>query len=230
MKEKILALLTNQFAGVRKDGLNQLARILALQATTDEEAKALVDKLTKEQVDDFVKEFRAEVDKEVSEGNKTFEMNLKKKFDLTEKKTTTEPPTKQTGDETDIASLIKSAIAEAVAPLQSKLEGYEKVEIAKSRLQTLTEKLNDCKDENLKVTTLKDFQRMQFNSDESFNEYLRDKEAAIATANQNMSDIALGGQGKPFFSQKAEDGISKGVADYIASQKTGGKELTGKEV
>jgi hypothetical protein len=31
MKEKILALLTAQFSGVRKDGLSQLASIIALQ-------------------------------------------------------------------------------------------------------------------------------------------------------------------------------------------------------
>ena len=65
MKEKILALLVAQFAGVRKDGLMQLARSLALQCTTEEEAKALVEKLTDAQVKDFVKEFRAEVDKDV---------------------------------------------------------------------------------------------------------------------------------------------------------------------
>jgi len=55
MKEKILALLMTAFAGVRKDGLTQLARMLAIQATTDDEAKVLVDKLTKAQVDEFVK-------------------------------------------------------------------------------------------------------------------------------------------------------------------------------
>ena len=82
MEDKIIALLTAQFPGVRNDRLRQLARILALQCATDEESKALVEKLTKAQVDGFIKEFRKEVDKEVSESNKTFEANLKKKFDL----------------------------------------------------------------------------------------------------------------------------------------------------
>ncbi len=52
MKETILALLIAQFSGVRKDGLNQLARTMALQVTTEDEAKALCSKLTKAQVDD----------------------------------------------------------------------------------------------------------------------------------------------------------------------------------
>jgi hypothetical protein len=42
MKEKILALLTAKFSGARKDGLSQMARGLALQASTEDEAKALV--------------------------------------------------------------------------------------------------------------------------------------------------------------------------------------------
>lgn len=237
MKEKILALLMAAFAGVRKDGLNQLARTIALQAATEDEAKTLVDKLTKAQVDEFVKEYRAEVDKEVSDGNKTFETNLKKKFNLVEKKTN-EPgdggkdPNGGDGGNggNDMATMIANAVANAMKPLQDKLDSYEKGDIAKSRLQTLTEKLNGCKDENFKAQTLKDFGRMNFNSDDEFNEYLTEKETAIATANQNVADAALGGQGRPFFAQKADDGVSKGVAEYVASQKPDGDKLSGKEV
>lgn len=229
MKEKILALLTAAFAGVRKDGLNQLARTLALQATTDEDAKTLVDKLTKAQVDEFVKEYRAEVDKEVSDGNKTFETNLKKKFDLVEKKSAEkgEAPSK----ETEVAELIKSAVESAVSPLKAEIEQFKNGDVAKSRLQSLTEKLNACKDENFKAQALKDFARMNFNSDDEFKEYLTEKETAITTANQNMADTALGDHGKPFFSQKSKDGVSQGVAEYVASQKPeASNALTGKEV
>ena len=191
MEEKILALLTAAFAGVRKDGLGQLARALALQATTDEEAKALVEKLTKTQVDNFVKVFRAEVDKEVTDGNKTHETNLKKKFDFIEKKA--EPVAEQSkdGNNTDIASIIKAAVTEAVKPFQSELAGYKASEIAKTRLQTLTNKLNSCKSEVFKAKVLKDFVRMNFDNDEAFNEYLADTESDIATANQNHADTSL---------------------------------------
>jgi len=233
MKEKILALLQTKFAGVRKDGLNHLARSLALQATTEDEAKTLVEKLTNEQVDNFVKEYRAEVDKEVSEGNKTFEMNLKKKFDLVEKKKEpglAEQETKNGDDTPDIATMIKNAISEAVKPLQTELEKYKAGDIAKTRLQTLNEKLAACKDDNFRAQTLKDFQRMQFDSDEAFTEYLKEKETAISMANQNMANAALGSHGKPIFAQKTEAGISKGVADYVESKKNESNELSGKEV
>lgn len=233
MKEKILALLMAAFAGVRKDGLNQLARTIALQAATEDEAKTLVDKLTKAQVDEFVKEYRAEVDKEVSDGNKTYETNLKKKFDLVEKKTN-EPGDGGNGNGgnggDDIASKLDALLDAKLKPLQEKLSKYEQDGVAKTRLQSLTEKLSTCKDDNFKVQALKDFGRMNFNSDDEFNEYLTEKETAIATANQNVADAALGGQGRPFFAQKADDGVSKGVAEYVASQKPDGDKLSGKEV
>jgi hypothetical protein len=233
MKEKILALLMASFAGVRKDGLNQLARTIALQAATEDEAKTLVDKLTKAQVDDFVKEYRAEVDKEVSDGNKTYESNLKKKFDLVEKKTN-EPGDGGNGNGgnggDDIATKLDALLDAKLKPLQEKLSKYEQDGVAKTRLQALSEKLSTCKDDNFKAQAMKDFGRMNFNSDDEFNEYLTEKETAIATANQNVADAALGGQGRPFFAQKADDGVSKGVAEYVASQKPDGDKLSGKEV
>jgi hypothetical protein len=232
MTNIILALLTAAFAGVRKDGLNQLARTLALQATTEDEAKALVGKLTKAQVDDFVKEFRAEVDKEVSDSNKTLETNLKKKFDFVEKKPA-EPggdgSDPKGGDPNDIAAKL-DAMNKTMAALQTKLDKYEQGDVAKSRLQSLTDKLNDCKDETFKAKALKDFGRMKFDSDDEFNEYLTDTEKDIATANQNAADSALAGQGKPLFGQTNDKGISTGVAQFIDSQKKDGNVLSGKEV
>lgn len=230
MKEKILALLTAKFLGVRKDVLNHLARTFALQATNDEEAKALVDKLTDAQVDEYVKEFRADVDKEVSESNKTFEANLKKKYDFVDKGKKVEPGN-QDPDPKDISEIVKAAVAEAVKPFQEKLSGYEADNIAKSRLQALTEKLNECKDETFKAQTLKDFARMKFNTDDEFNEYLNEKATDIATANQNTANAALNNSGgTPLFTQKEENGVSKGVAEFVASQKPENNTFTGKEI
>ena len=81
----ILALLVAKFPGVRKDGLNMLARMMALQMETEDEAKAAVERLTRDGVDAFVRDFRSDVDKEVSDGTRTFEENLRRKFDLVEK-------------------------------------------------------------------------------------------------------------------------------------------------
>lgn len=230
--QQILALLTAKFSGVRKDGLEHLARTLALQCSNEDEAKTLVEKITDAQVNDFIKEYRKVVDKEVSESNKTFEANLKKKFDLVEKKSDPEPDgggNEPKGD--DIATIVANAVAGAVKPLQERLEKYEQGEVVKSRLQSLQNKLSSCKDETFKAQTLKDFERMRFDDDNAFNEYLTEKEADIKTANQSVADAKLSGAGgAPQFGQKNEEGVSKAVADFIASQKPDASSFSGKEV
>ena len=229
MKKTILALLVAKFQGARKDGLNVLAGILALQASTEDEAKALVEKITDAQVNEFIKDYRKDVDKEVSESNKTLETNLRKKYDFKEKEV--EPGNDQSKNPNDIAEIVKAAVAAAVKPFEEKLSGYETKNIADSRLAQLNEKLNGCKDETFKAQTLKDFARMKFETDDEFAEYLKDKETDIATANQNVANAALGGaSGKPLFAQKGDDGISKGVADFVAGQKPEANAFTGKEV
>ena len=229
MKKTILALLVAKFQGARKDGLNVLAGILALQASTEDEAKALVEKITDAQVNEFIKDYRKDVDKEVSESNKTFETNLRKKYDFKEKET--EPGGDPNKNPENLAEIVKAAVAAAVKPFEEKLSGYETKNLADTRLAQLNEKLNGCKDETFKAQTLKDFARMTFANDDDFTQYLNDKTADIATANQNVANAALGGaSGKPLFAQKGDDGISKGVADFVASQKPEANAFSGKEV
>jgi hypothetical protein len=234
--EEILALLAGKFTGARKDGLTQLARVIALQGLTGDETKALVEKLTDVQVGDFIKEFRSDVDKEATEARKTYEANLRKKFDLVERKGPGEGDSDSgdgkdaKDDPVDMPALVKAAVAEAVKPLQGELEKYRAGDVAKARLQSLNDKLNGCKDVHFREQTLKDFARIRFESDDAFSEYLAEKEAAIATANQNAANAALGSHGKPLFTQKDETGISKGVADYVAGKKPENDMLSGKEV
>lgn len=230
MKETILALLVAKFQGVRKDVLNQMARVLALQAATEDEAKTLVEKITDAQVNDVAKEYRADVDREVSESNKTMESNLKKKYDFVEKGGKKGDPD-TTNEPKDIASIVKAAVADELRPFKDELAGFKADNVAKSRLQQLTDKLSVCKDENFKAQTLKDFGRMKFETDDEFAEYLADKAKDIETTNQNVADMALhGGSGSPLFSQKEENGISKAVSDYIESQQPANEQFGGKEL
>lgn len=231
MKEKILALLVAQFAGVRKDGLMQLARSLALQCTTEEEAKALVEKLTEAQVKDFVKEFRAEVDKEVSDGRKTYETTLKKKYDFVERKPEPVPGGGEpgTGEQTT-ESIVAAAVAKALEPFTKTMDAFNAKTINDARLQQLNEKLADCKNEAFKQRVLKDFARMSFDSDESFAEYLSETETDIATANQSVANEGLSNQGSPLFAQKDDSGVSSAVQSFVKSQNPEGNQFAGKEV
>mgnify|MGYP003189256518 FL=1 len=232
MFKTILALLIAAFGnvtGVRKDGLTNLARGLSLQATNDEEAKAIVDKLTEAQVIEFCKGYRQDVDKEVSESNKTLEANIRKKFNIKD-----DIKTEPCGDDDkkgDIAAIVKAAVDAALAPMKETIDGFKAKEVGKTRLQALEDALKECKDENFKAQTLKDFGRMSFASDDDFNEYLSGKTADVKTANQRVADDALRGGGAPLFSQKeAETGVSKGVSEFIKSQSPEGNAFAGKTV
>lgn len=230
MKKTILALLIAKFSGVRKDGLAVLAGVLALQATTEDEAKGIVEKLTDAQVNDFVKDYRSDVDKEVNESNKTFESNLRKKYDFKEKETEPGGDPSEKTDPNDIAAMVKSAIADAVKPLQDELNGYRASALSDFRLKQLNEILGGCKDEAFKAKALKDFGRMTFNDDDAFNEFLNDTKTDVESANQRVADSNLSSESRPFFANKGDDGVSKGVAEFVESQKPGSDTFTGKEV
>ena len=232
LKAKILALLVAQFPGVRKDGLMQLARSLALQCTTEEEAKALVEKIDEAHVNEFVKEFRADVDKEVSNGNKAYETTLKKKYDFVEKKPETNPgggePKPGEGDTTE--TMIAAAVAKALEPFTKTMDAFNAKNLKDARLQQLNEKLKDCKNTTFKEKVLKDFARMSFDTDESFAEYLTETETDVATANQNVANEGLSNQGTPLFGQKDESGVSAAVQSFVKSQNPEGNAFAGKEV
>lgn len=231
MKEKIIALLVAKFAGVRKDGLARLAGALSLNATTEEEAGALVEKLTKEQVDDYIKDYRKDVDKEVSESNQTYEGTLRKKYDFVEKKDPKEPgkEPKDPVDTKDIASIVAAELAKAVAPIQQELAAFKGKEVIKTRLQTLESKLKDVP-ETFKAQKLKDFGRMNFETDEAFNEYLTETEADITAFNQELANKGLAGHSKPAFGKTGNDGVSAATTEYIASKTAKDNPLGGKEV
>ena len=233
MKEKILALLTAKFPGVRKDGLTQLARSLALQCATEEDAKGIVDKLADAQVNEFVKEFRADVDRAVSDGNKTFETNLRKKYNFVDKATPNPSPEggeqpKPTEGSTE--ALIAEAVAKALAPMQQAMATLNAKALSENRLQQLTEKLNGCKDDTFKQKSLKDFQRMTFENDEAFTEYLNETATDVEAVNQALADKGLASQGAPMFSQKGEDGVSAAVQSFVKAQSSDGNQFAGKEV
>lgn len=227
--EQISALLATKFPGVRKDGLAHIARAIALQVTTDEEAHALVDKLEVDKVTEAVKDYRKNVDKEVSEATKTHETNLKKKFNFSEKTTEPEPTTPGPTDPTDVASIIKAAVAEAVKPLQDKLSSFEGERTTGSRLSTLEGKIQNMP-ETFKAKVLKDFKRMTFQDDAAFTEYLTETETDISAFNQELADSGLGQQGKPMFGKNTE--VGEVAAAKIAENRNSGAStgVTGKKI
>ena len=229
MKEKILALLLAKFAGVRKDGLARLAQALSLQAENETEAGVLVEKLTTEKVNDFVTDYRKDVDKEVSEGVKTNEKTLKEKFDLIEKKSPAQPKPGEDPKPGEEMPAWAKALVESNNDLKTKLSAFENGKTTETRLQTLEGKLTNVP-EAFKAKALKDFKRMNFENDEAFNEYLTDMETDVTALNQELADGKLAGGTKPIFGSKGADGVSSAVAAYIADKTNQAKPLEGKPV
>ena len=238
MYKILLALLVAKFQGVRKDGLEAMARGLALHCKSEDDANTLVDELDKAQVDEFVKEFRAGVDKEVSEGIKTNETKLRSKYNFVDK---TEPGGDGSdytdgkggggGNDDNIAAQVKAAVDAALSPLKTQLDSFSAAEVSRARLATLNEKLSGCKDDAFKAKALKDYARMSFESDDAFNEYITETETDINNANQRVANEALGGGSSPMFANRGNDGVSKAVADFVDAQKPDAKNvLTGKEL
>lgn len=220
MLEKIIELLTAKFTGIRKDAIEMLARNLALQCDNDDDVTAAIGKLTDEKVNEFVKGYRSQVDKEVSASISANEKNLRKKYDFVEKKNDGVEPKKLEGnDGNDISAIINAAIAKAIEPFQNEISNLKQENTSKSRLQQVNEKLNACKNDVYKNQMLKAYQKMAFADDEKFNEYLTELDSDIAEANQSFANDSLRGV-KPLKSEVNNDGVSKAVSDFISSQST----------
>lgn len=220
MFEKIIELLTAKFTGIRKDAIEMLARNIALQCDNDDDVTAAIGKLTDEKVNDFVKGYRSQVDKEVTASISANEKNLRKKYDFIEKKIDGNEPKKMEGnDGNDISAIINAAIAKAIEPFQNEISNLKQENTSKSRLQQVNEKLNACKNDVYKNQMLKAYQKMAFADDDKFNEYLTELDSDIAEANQSFANDSLRGV-KPLKSEGNNDGVSKAVSDFISSQST----------
>ena len=216
MYEKLLALLQAKFSQARKDGLQQLARSMAIQVADETEAQALVEKIKDSQVTTFIKDWRSEVDSEISKGTRSFEENLKTKYDLTEKKT----PIIPTDDKGDMSSIIAKAVADAIKPLNDKLQSFETGKTSESRRQVLMGKLGEAP-EAFKKTVLKHYDRMNFESQDDFDTFLNETEVDSKTFEQEVANRGLGLFPMPSNSAtKKSEAVSADIADWAKSKKT----------
>jgi hypothetical protein len=122
MKEKVLELLEQKFAGVRKDGLNLMAGVIAMGVKTEDEAKAAVEKITVEQVNAYVQDWRKSADSEITKSNQTYDKTMREKIEkeLAEKMKTN-PPSPNPPDPNNIQELIKEAVKQATEGISNEL-------------------------------------------------------------------------------------------------------------
>ena len=230
---EIVALLETQFPGVRKDGLNQLARVIAMQVNTKEEATGIVGKLTAEAVAKFVADWRKDADAEIDKANKTREDNLRKKYDFVEKKP--EEGGTPSAPAGTVQAMIANAVKEATKGLQSEVTSLQSAAVTASRRETLVKELADVP-EAYKAKVLKDFDRVAklggFADENAFNEYLTETKNDVAAFGQELADRGLSLHEKPVLGSPNKDGVSAGVESYIQAKtaEAENKGLGGKEV
>lgn len=241
LTEQILALLVATYQGVRKDGLNQLARSLALTVKTEDEAKEVVGKLTADQVKAFVSDWRKDADAEISKANQTYENGLKAKYDFVEKEKkpgeggTPPAPTAGTLDADAVQKMITEAVKAATSSLQAEVANLKGSTVTASRRETLVKELANVP-EAYKARVLKDFDRVAnlggFADETAFNEYLTETKNDVAAFGQELADRGLSLHEKPVLGTPNKDGVSAGVASYIQDKaaEAENKGLGGKEV
>ena len=233
MWKKILALLKNQFPGVREDVLTNMAKGMEMAVKTEEDAKKLVESLDKDKVEAFSKDYRSGIDKEITEANKTFERGLRDKYDFKDKTIgDDDDPGKggKGGGSDDIETKIANAMAKAMAPLNEFMTSIKAEKITSGRRSQVESLLKDVP-ESYKNRILKDFARMSFQDDNAFDDYLTDTKTDVDAYVQEMADQGLSRTGQVSFGQIDKNGVSAGVADYIKSQSAdGGSDLGGKEL
>lgn len=120
MKEKLLELLEQKFAGVRKDGLNLMAGVIAMGVNTEDEAKAAVEKITVEQVNAYVQDWRKSADSEITKSNQTYDKTMREKIEkeLMEKNKINPPASP---DPNAIQELITEAVKKATEGISNEL-------------------------------------------------------------------------------------------------------------
>lgn len=219
--EQIIVLLSTKFAGVRKDGLAQLAKFIKLNATSEEEAQALVDGYSPDQVTEFVNDWRKDVDAEVGNGVKTAESNFKKKYNITDTPADPKPEDPPAGPKpadvpTDIASIIEAAMK----PFADKLNALETGNLTATRSEQLNTKLANAP-AAFKDRVLRDYSRMNFENEDSFTGYLTELDTDLSNYTQEVSNQSLSAFGKPVVAGAEAGSVPTAVEQYLKESQAG---------
>ena len=214
---EILAALELKFAGRRKDGLEQLAQVLALQFDTIEKAQAAIDAMSEQRVDDFIKEYRKKVDAEILKSNQTTEKNLRNKYDFVEKKVEKTPSPNPNEPPAEEAPAWAKSLIDEVNSLKS--------EKATATRRAALEKVfaNDTP-ESYKKAILGGFEARTFKSDEEFNSFLESTRTDAQAFMQELADKGLSAHSKPALGAVNEDGVSQDVKTYVESKQKAAEE------
>lgn len=216
MKDKIFELLQSKFAGTRKDALTTLAGVLAMTATTEEAAAAVVDGLTADAVNNFVKELRQQTDAEITKATKTAEENLRAKFDFVKKGTPPDPP--KPPEPPDFTE----ALNKAMQPYLQEIAALKNANQKASRRGEL-EKAIEAAPKSVREIMLENFDNANFEDDNAYKDYLQKAGEKATAMAQEFKNSQLSGLGRPNFGTVNSNDVSEGMKAYVEAKKNAAK-------
>jgi hypothetical protein len=216
MKQKILDALKLKYNGVDATILNGVAEYLSKTVTTEDQIGAAV-----EAAEPLTKPLQSEFDRRVSvltaENKKLKEQGGN---ELNPDGTPKTKPVEQSkgGDDTPAWAQVLIKKNEDLAAEINAIKAGKTGESRKTVLATKLEKVP----EKQKNIILKNFDKMQFASDEEFNSYLGELEADIPGIIQEVSDQGLSGMGKPFTggggANPSADAVKSDIQNWAKAQ------------
>lgn len=225
--EQILALLGKKFPGMRKDALQNMASVIALQVEDEAAAQTIIDHMTADNVQKFVQTYRSNIDREIQQSNQTVEQNLRNKYNFVEKQTQQQQQQQQQQDGALTFEQLKTLFAEQLAPLTQRMDAYDLQRVGEARRETYLGKLKAAKLSEAMIDMMSaQFDRMSFKDDAEFNSFLESSQPTIDKLSQQVANETLRNDRTPGFNTVNQDGVSKAVSDYLAqgtSNPLGGK-------
>lgn len=190
MKEKILPALKNKFKnlGFSDRAFEGVADYLAATVTEEDQIDNAIGG-----VEGLLKSFQGDIDRRVNEAVAKAKAEKKSTEDQKKVDDQNEPP-KHEGSE-EVPGWAKTLL-ETNKKLAEKVNSLEAGKVNESRKQVLERKLEGVPDK-IRGRILKDFGRMNFDSDESFQDYLNETETDITELKQDFSNNGLKGFGPP---------------------------------
>jgi len=212
MKDKVLQLLKTKYSnlGLSVKTLEGFAEQLATNITEESQIEGAV-----QGAEFYLKIAQGEADRARQEA---------KKNNTPQQQPTPETPKPETTDDTPEWA---KGLKQTIDALTTKVSTLEAEKSSTSRRSLLEQKISKA-DPILKAKILKDFSRMNFETEDQFNEYLTETETDVSTLVQDSINKGLS-ETKPILGgAKNKDGISSSTAEYIEMTTKAQTETVGK--
>lgn len=188
MRKKIIEMLATKFEGVSENILGRIADKVAKTVESENDLEDAVGKVT------FQSVLESYADSRVTEAQKTAVENYKKKHNIVEEPimhTTAESADKSSEQKFDDIPAWAKGIIESNKALEAKIKGIESEKVGISRKAKLQQVVADLP-KALGNRYMKDFDRLQFQDDEDFQNWIDEISPEIADVAKDLTKPRFG--------------------------------------